>query len=609
MKQRLLALLALAVVVLSPSPALADQPQRLATQVVDDAGALGSGRAGAEAALSRLQNETGIQLWVVFVRSFDGIPAQQWTDETAALSDLGDRDALLAVATADRAYAYSFPDDARLSDNELADVAAERIEPALGGNDWAGAVVAGADGYREAVKSSGSAVFVWIAIAFIVVVAAIIWFVARRRRAAAEVAAARTSENWPVTPAGPSLEELDTQANALLLELDDDLRASERELAIATGQYGAAATERFTAALESSRQDVAEAFRLRAELDQEPPPPLAERRKILTRIVELCQGADKRLDDESDAFDELRDLESKAAEVADEADRRRAEVEASLPAAQAALHDLTSRYAGPPVTAVATNVDQARERLAFTASALTRARAALGESPPDNPEAALAVRAAEQAVDQAGQLVAAVHQAVTDLDAARKASDALILEVEAEIAAGRATLASTTPPPADLAEAARSAEQVLIEARAELAGPASDPIGLAARLQAADAALDRSLAEARDTAERAARARSLLAQALPVARSEVAAANSFVTTRRGAVTTSARSTLAEAERHLSLAESLSASDPVTAVTEAQLAQRLATNAGRLARSDVQTYSSSYEPAVAEDDSLLGALLG
>ena len=75
---------------------------------------------------------------------FDGTPAQQWTDETAALSDLGSQDALLAVATTDRAYAYSFPADARLSDAELAEVAADDIEPALSRGDWAGAVVAGA---------------------------------------------------------------------------------------------------------------------------------------------------------------------------------------------------------------------------------------------------------------------------------------------------------------------------------------------------------------------------------------------------------------------------------------------------------------------------------
>jgi hypothetical protein len=90
----------------------------------------------------------------------------------------------------------------------------------------------------------------------------------------------------------------------------------------------------------------------------------------------------------------------------------------------------------------------------------------------------------------------------------------------------------------------------------------------------------------------------------------VAAANSFITTRRGGVDTGARATLSEAERHLALAESLSTSDPVTAVSEAQQAQRLAADASRAARADVQMFSRSYETGYASaDDSFLGAFLG
>lgn len=645
-RRALLALVALLAVLLPPAPALADQPQRLATQVVDPAGALGSGRADAESALTRLQTDTGIQLFVVFVESFDGTPARQWTDETATLSDLGDRDALLAVATVDRAYQVSFPADARITDAELDKVAAERIEPALGREDWAGAVVAAADGYREAATSSGSATLIWVLVIFVVVLAgAIAWVVIRRRRA--EVA----DRPQATTPAGPTVEELTSQANALLVELDDDLRTSERELAMATGQYGAEATERFRAALEASRQDVAEAFRLRMTLDEPPGPDLVTLRGTLNEIIRRCTEADARLDAESEAFDELRDLEGRAAEVAAEVDRRRAEVAAALPATATALQDLSSRYAGPAVTAVSLNVDQATERLSFAATALSRVRAALEAAPEGRPtapdvaaaradaatteagdaaagatdaaagatgevpggdraEAALAVRAAEQAVDQAEQLLAAVHQAVTDHDAARRSADALIMEVEAELATGRAALTSPAHTEAGALTAAMStAEQTLADTRAELAGATPDPIGVAARLQAADAALDKALADARDASERSARARSLLAQALPAARAEVAAANSYITTRRGAVDTSARSTLAEAERHLALAESLAAGDPVAAVTEAQQAQSLAATSSRIARNDVLRFSDGYSTSAPVEDDLFGAFLG
>jgi hypothetical protein len=581
-------------------------------------------------ALSKLRTDAGIQLFVVFVESFDGTPAQEWTDETARLSDLGDRDALLAVATVDRAYAVSISvDDTRISDSEMDDVEANDIEPALSRDDWPGAVVAAASGYTEAANGSGSGnSMIWVLVIFLaVIVGAIIWVVVRRRRRAAAMPP-------PAKPSGPSTEELTEQANALLIELDDDLRASERELQLAAAQYGAEATARFRKALDDSRQDVAEAFRLRMTLDDVPAPSETTRRETLTQIIERCRTADARLDAESEDFDRLRDLEGRAAEVADAIEARLAPALAALPAAETAFQDLDSRYAGTTVAAVSTNAAQARERLSFAADELAEAREALAsvaaDSPPaasptaaspttaagpvpdepgvpggDRAEAALSVRAAEQAVDQAEQLIAAVHQAVTDLAAARQAADALLIEVESEVTSGRATLAGGGTVPSGLAAAVAGAEQVLTEVRAQLAAPKPDPVAVVARLQATDSALDQALAEARDTAERAVRARGMLARALPVARAEVTTASQFITNRLGAVDASARGSLSEAHRHLALAESLADTDPVTALSEAQQAQRLASSAGQYARSNVQDWDSvGYE-----SDSFAGAVLG
>ncbi|MBG0565557.1 TPM domain-containing protein [Actinoplanes aureus] len=574
----LLALL-LALVAL-PGPARADAPGRLAVQVTDEAGVLGD-RAGVDAALRDLRQETGIQLFVVFVGSFDGTPAQRWTDETARLSDLGDRDALLAVATTDRAYAYSFPDDSRISDDELAGVAADEIEPALARGDWSGAVIAAARGYQDAAGggSGGVGLGAPLLVLGAVLAGALIWLWLRRRRKTA-----------PAAPAGPSTQDLTNQANALLIELDDDLRASEREGELATAQYGAAATQRFQAALTSARGDVAEAFRLRMTLEEEPAPDEDTRRRTLTRIIELCRGADTRLDAESEAFDQLRDLEGRAAEVADDLDRQRAAAEAALPAAAARVEELTAHYSGSTVTAVTGNVDQARERLAFAAAALEQARSALAGTPADGPQAALAVRAAEQAIDQAVQLSTAVDKAAADLPAARTAADALVAEVEAEVAAGRAALAGDTAAPDGLPAAVSGGEQAVAEARAALGAPRPDPVAVVARLQAADAALDSALAAARDRAERDAHARTLLAQTLPVARAEVSATDDFVATRRGAVGSEARVRLSEAHRHLALAEQLAVPDPGAALREAQQARHLAAAAGQAAQADVHSWN-------------------
>ncbi len=631
-----------------PAPARADAPARLATQVTDPAGVLDSSVAPA---LRELSDKTGIQLFVVFVPSFDGTPAQEWTDETARLSGLGDRDALLAVATTDRAYAYSFPPDSRLSDGELTDVAAERIEPALSRGDWSGAVVAAAEGYTKAATGSGFSAAWALALLAAIIVVALVWVAARRRH--------RASSD-PAAPApGPSVADLSAQANALLIELDDDLRAAESELALATAQYGPDETARFRTALEESRQDVAEAFRLRMTLDDAQPS-----RATLEQIIARCRAADDRLDAESEAFDQLRDLEGRAGQAADEVERRRAAAEAGIPAAAVALQDLSHRWSGPPVSAVAGNIDAASERLRFATEAVGRARAALAGSSSTagagssgagagasgagasasgagagtsgagagtsgagagtsgggsaaggggRAEAALAVRAAEQAVTQAEQLLGAIQRAASDLVAARAAADALVAEIEGEVVTARGLLGQAAgTPDTGLASAVEAAERALGVARAQLGQGLPDPVAVVAGLQAADATLDRALAAAQDAAARVTHARALLAQTLPVARAEVAAASDFIGTRRGAVNAGARTSLSEAQRHLALAESLAEQDPGTALSHAQQAQSLAGNAGRSASYDVQTWTGGGRGGGYGGygtDSVAGAILG
>jgi uncharacterized membrane protein YgcG len=68
------ALLALAAVLLLPGVAWAQAPERLAAQVTDPAGVIDD-RAAVDDALAKLQKDTGVQLFVVMVDSFDGMPA------------------------------------------------------------------------------------------------------------------------------------------------------------------------------------------------------------------------------------------------------------------------------------------------------------------------------------------------------------------------------------------------------------------------------------------------------------------------------------------------------------------------------------------------------
>ncbi len=92
---------------------------------------LGDSADSVEQALEQLESDYGVQLFVVFVETFDSYSAQDWANETAEINGLGLNDVLLAVAVVDREYAWSVAGNFPLSDSALDEVAADGIEPAL----------------------------------------------------------------------------------------------------------------------------------------------------------------------------------------------------------------------------------------------------------------------------------------------------------------------------------------------------------------------------------------------------------------------------------------------------------------------------------------------
>src|SRR5258708_997373 len=128
---------ALTGLIVAPS-ATAQPPFRLGGYITDNAGALnGSGRAPIQTATGKLYSDRHIQLWVVFVDDFSGQPAVSWTENTRAASDLGDFDAILAVATVDHSYAFLVPHRVQtISSSQVDDLRRNHIEPALLRGDW-----------------------------------------------------------------------------------------------------------------------------------------------------------------------------------------------------------------------------------------------------------------------------------------------------------------------------------------------------------------------------------------------------------------------------------------------------------------------------------------
>src|SRR5437868_2763851 len=138
----------------------AQPPFRLPGHVTDNAAVLSdSGRAAVTSAVDKLYADRHIRLWVIYVGDFSGQSAEDWAKRTYSASDLRDYDALLAVATTGRAYAFLVPSAIRsINAAQVDNLRRNRIEPALHAGDWSGAAVAAADGLDTTPRSSGRVV-------------------------------------------------------------------------------------------------------------------------------------------------------------------------------------------------------------------------------------------------------------------------------------------------------------------------------------------------------------------------------------------------------------------------------------------------------------------
>jgi tetratricopeptide (TPR) repeat protein len=392
-----------------------------------------------------------------------------------------------------------------------------------------------------------------------------------------------------VDPSRLSTDELDKRASRLLVETDDAIKTSEQEVGFATAQFGEAAAAPFAAVLEEARGELTASFRLRQQLDDAEPEDDATRRSMLAEIISRCEAANAKLDDQAEDFDRLRDLERNAPQVLAEVEQRAEQARARVVAAQGTLQTLDARFTESALAAVTDNDAEAMERLAFAADSAAAAKQKIEAG--DTAAAAVSVLAAEEAVDQAGQLLDAVDRLAAALEQASAGLQNAVQETTQDLAEAKALLAAGDQHAGDLAGLVAAAEQALTSVQQEMAAGRFDPIASIRRIEEADGGLDQALAGVRDRQQRAQRARASLEQAVLAARSEISATHDFITTRRGAVGGEARTRLAEAQRQLDQAMHLAESDPESALARAQQADALAEQAGQLARADVGAYST------------------
>ncbi|MFF0911314.1 TPM domain-containing protein [Microbacterium enclense] len=568
----------------APTAAVAETPPSLGSSwVVDRADVMTAAQeAQVEDRLERLSQDTGLDLWVVYVDAFASpTDPADWANETANRNGLGPRQYVLGVAVDEVGSSFYLSgdvDDGELSADQLTAIENDRIAPRLAESDWAGAATATADGLQTeqaAARSSaggtgGGLGPVLLIMALVVLTGGgLLWFGLRRRRAAATAQAPQES-----------VEELARRAGSALVATDDALKDSEQELGFARAQFGEDVAAPFAEVLARAQADLDRAFALQQSLDDDTPETPEQQRAAYLEILRLCGSADEALDAKAADFDALRALEADAPAALARAEERRAAAAAALDTAEAELARLRGRYVPDALTAVADNPAQARTRLEFAAVQADTARTAVAAG--RSGEAAVAIRAAQTAVGEAETLERAVTTLSTDLAGAERRAPDLIAEIEAGIAGAVAV------PDADgrVAGAVAGARAQLASAREALTPDQLDPMRALTGLQAADAALDEVVARARDADERQRRAAAQVDAALAQARAQVSAAEDFISARRGAVGVTARTRLAEAASALAQAEQLRAADPASSFAAAQRSAQLAAQAGSLAQNDV-----------------------
>ncbi|MFW0183656.1 TPM domain-containing protein [Rothia sp. CCM 9417] len=584
-------------------------------RVSDTTSSLGDTSALKES-IQQLATDDQVNLFVVTIDAFESPTSSgQWVEKFASLNNMGTNDVVLVIATEDRQAYFLAGSTSLLSAKEQEKIYQDYIYPELAKSDYKAAAQAAVTGIKSqlgsgAAGTSTGAVAVGattlISVGVLGGAGALLW--SRKRSSKTPHAGQPSGTAAPQAPL-PSLAELRTQAGQQLVSTDDAIAHSLQEVEFARLQYGEEEVAPFLNAIKAAKEHMQQSFQLQKQLEDDIPDTEADQRAWLTEIISRTQQAQASLNEQVENFTKLRKLEENAPQVLATLKEQIRAVDPLFAPAQAALGRLKGLYAPSAYGAIADNIEEAQSRLEFARSSAQKAQELLAT---DRSQAILELRAGEEALGQAKGLLESVHHAETDLaKMAASLDDALIL-AERDVAQAQELARTGAGSSSQLSGAAAGVQAVLGQIRAERAGGLIDPYLLNQRLHEVRSELDAALAGVRQVHEQEQNAREKLAHTLLSAQARVSSAGEYVWARRGGVKAEARTRLREAERHLAEAQELQSSDPVTALSHANDAIRLATDAQRIAENDVNVFSQNnrgYRGNTSNSAMLGGILLG
>ena len=352
-----------ALLLLAAPAALAQTP--LTDHVTDQTGALGSGTAAVESAVTDLAAKANVDIWVLFVSTTGDTTAATYAQQTFDANGLGGNDMLLVVAVDDHRYGWAQQTAVSLSDAELTSLASDNLDPKFKQGDYSGGVVNFINALSKSVtsaKSGGSSssgrlggllIFLGVILVFVGVVVVILRIRAwRLSRLSAEERDKQTGE-------------LARQANKLLVDTDDAITAAKQELGFAQAEFSDADCAPFAAALDKAQDELKAAFTLRQQLDDSTPEDPATKIQMYNAIIAHCQTGGAVIDEQHKRLQALRDLEKTAPDALKNLDAAIADLQGRLPAVKAAIQTM-SGYAPASWAAVKGNPEEADKRGAFT---------------------------------------------------------------------------------------------------------------------------------------------------------------------------------------------------------------------------------------------------
>lgn len=568
---------------LTAAAAPVEAPFDLPAQITDRADVL-QDPDGLQSDLDELAAEESLQLFAVYVDSFDGQSPEEWARATYETSGMGGNDVLLAVAVEDRRYAMWTTQASGLEPSDISEVQTDFVEPALADDDWDGAVSAAAEGLGEGGGPGFSTIFYLVVGGLFLVFVAVPVVLSLRKKGASAPAPGAPQ---PVMT-GVSTDQLRRDASSALVDLDNAIRSSADELAFAEAQFGQQATLQFTAALERARAKADDAFRIQQEVDVARGAdrmPESDERARLAEILELTAAADDELDAQESEFARLRDLQATVPQFLASLRTRISEVTDRIPAAEQELAGLAATHPRESLTTLRANLDRARKLIDSAEGFVVRGEDHV--SADDRPSAVAAARAAEDALGQADSRLEFILTARATLDDAVAALDEALASISSDLADAKRLQANDQVTVSAVGEA----EQAVRTGTAARGG--GDVLAALAALERAEHYLDNALVRYRAEEDRRVERAQLLDRRFQHVRSRIATVEGELNTHRGRVDARPRTQLREAQRLLREAEQSRPHDRDLAADQLSQAESHADQALQAIRS--QQHRDPWDP--------------